>query len=32
VSAYKFKMLLRDQPAEIGHIELRIGNTDSIAA
>ena len=30
VPAYKFKMLLRDQPEEIGNIELRVGNTDSI--
>lgn len=30
VPAYKFKMRLRDQPEEIGNIELRIGNTDSI--
>ena len=30
VPAYKFKMQLRDQPEEIGNIELRVGNTDSI--
>jgi predicted acetyltransferase len=30
VPAYKFKMTLRDQPVEIGNIELRVGNTDSI--
>jgi predicted acetyltransferase len=30
VPAYKFKLMLRDQPEEIGNIELRIGNTDSI--
>jgi predicted acetyltransferase len=30
VPAYKFKMTLGDQPEEIGNIELRIGNTDSI--
>ena len=30
VPAYKFKMTLNDQPTEIGHIDLRVGNTDSI--
>jgi tagatose 1,6-diphosphate aldolase len=30
VPAYKFKMTLGNQPEEIGNIELRIGNTDSI--
>jgi predicted acetyltransferase len=30
VPAYKFKMTLGDQSAEIGDIELRIGNTESI--
>src|SRR5512139_161798 len=30
VPAYKFKMTLTDQLEEIGNIELRVGNTDSI--
>lgn len=30
VPAYKFKMTLTNQPEEIGNIELRVGNTDSI--
>jgi predicted acetyltransferase len=30
VPAYKFKMTLGEQLAEIGHVELRIGNIDSI--
>jgi predicted acetyltransferase len=30
VPAYKFKMTLRDQSAEIGNIELRVGNTESL--
>ena len=30
VPAYKFKMVLTEQNTEIGHIELRIGNSDHI--
>ncbi len=30
VPAYKFRMTLADQNTEIGHIELRIGNTNHI--